>query len=336
MSRGWSRWLSALSMLVSLAASAARAAEPDRATLARSALDRAERAMLSKDFVAAAQAMEDAFSFDPNPLWLGNAGYAHMMAGQQDRAVDSLSMALADPRLQDDPRAKAVARLARASAARAHVSQAVAASARGDFVSAAQAYDRAFEQVALAAYVLESAILWEQAGNLDMAQQRYEVAAARDGLTTQQRRHVAEALPRIAALRERSAVRPPPVAPASPPPESTETATAGWILVASGVAVTGLGVAGFLLSDAEEQAFYKEAFNTEGELLMSGDEIDAREATATRWLNVGVIGAIVGGAALATGVVLVLVGDGPGSNAEVRVTAGPQAGGGFISAQGSF
>ncbi len=330
----------ALACVVVMGATRALAAEPDAATLARAAIERADRAMLTKDFATAAEAMEDAYRHDPNPLWLANAGYARMMAGEQDRAVENLSKALSDPRLVGDARDKAVERLAKASAARAHLARADEATTRGDFESAGRAYDSAFEQVPLAAYVLEAAIRWERAGSLDMAQARYEIAAARDGLNAQQRRQVAEALPRIAAARVRPAEPPvetePPVTPL-PPHDPTNTATLGWVLVATGVAATGLGVAGFILSDADEQEFRDNAFNAEGEIVMDPAEIEALESSATRWLNVGVVSSIVGGAAIATGLVLVLIDDeGPSTSGSAHVTGGIQPGGGFISALGRF
>src|SRR5689334_9378599 len=82
---------------------------------AGAAVARAQQAMDGKRYGEAAAAMEEAYRADPDPQWLANAGYAHMLAGEEARAIELLSRALADVHLSAQARDKAAERLNRAA-----------------------------------------------------------------------------------------------------------------------------------------------------------------------------------------------------------------------------
>jgi len=311
----------------------------DDVVKARESVRLAELAMVAKDYAAAAERMEDAFAHDPNPLWLANAGYARMLSGQQDRAVENLSKALNDARLTGLARDSATDRLARASAARAHLARSDEAKSAGDLEAAARAQDSAFQQVAVGSYALEAGLLWERAGLLDLAEERFMLAARQDDLAPGQRRDAADALVRVAKAR----AAPPPVKPDPGPLEPVAPAvasgsnTAAWVLIASGAAVAGLGVVGFVLSESDTSEFDNAARDGNGALLLSRADAEALESSATTWLNVGVFASAVGGLALVTGIVLLVVADGePETRSDVHIGGSLFGSGGLVTASGRF
>lgn len=320
-------------------AQVAHGASPDAIAKAREAVRLAELAMVAKDYPAAAERMEEAFRHDPNPLWLANAGYARMLSGQQDRAVENLSKALNDARLTGLARDNATERLARASAARAHLARSDEARSAGDLEAAARALDEAFQQVAVSSYPLEAGLMWERAGLLEIAEERFKLAARQDDLTATQRRDVAEALVRVAKARA-ARVAPPEPEPAPAPlaPVAKSSTTTAWVLVVSGAAVTGLGIAGFALSEADQSEFHDAARDADGNLLMTRARAEALQSSATTWLNVGVVATAVGGAALVTGIVLLVVADdgAPETRGDVHVGGTWFEGGGLVTASGRF
>ena len=125
--------------LLSLGLHPAHAAGPKRSL--EEILANGQAALAASHFQEAADLMDEAFRLDNYPVWLANAGYARMMAGQLDRAIENLSGALQDRRLKGEGRDRAIERLGLASAARAHLARSEEAKAKGDFASAARGYD---------------------------------------------------------------------------------------------------------------------------------------------------------------------------------------------------
>ncbi len=303
-------------MLLALTASTSIAADPPQA---KEIGARARLALEGHRYAEAADLMDEAFRLDPHPVWLANAGFARMMAGQQDRAVENLSAALQDKELKGDARQLAIVRLGNASTARAHLARADEARARGDLEAAARGFDSAFELVAIGPYVLEAAGLWERAGYLDLAEKRFELAATMPDLTEPQRRLVTDALKRIAVLRVGPGVAPavgpatPPLGPLGPGQEPVEVArrtparegppVLGWVLVGVGVAAVGTGVAAFIISGSEHTAAE--------DARAVGDE-EARlehNSRLSTWRNVGILATSVGVASAVTGAIMIAVHD---------------------------
>ncbi len=336
--------------------------QPARAADPRKAMEIAGQARLAlegKRYQEAADLMDEAFRLDPHPSWLANAGYARMMAGQQDRAVENLSAALQDKRLDGDDRNRAVERLGQASAARAFLARSDEAKAKGDFAAAARGYDSAFEVVRIGAYVLESASLWERAGDLDVAGERYKTAATMPDLIESQRRDTAESLTRVAKAKSDRDRAPAPIArvpsqPAEPPADTahvgeppkqplesevpapqitgdTSAPVLGWVLVGLGGASIGVGIAGFVISGSEKSAA-KEARS-------AGDDPRraALDSSAETWWNVGLVTSSIGLACAVTGIILVAThDDSPATRSSLHVGGTPLPGGGLVTAIGRF
>lgn len=307
---------------------------------------RARLALEGHRYAEAADLMDEAFRLDPHPVWLANAGFARMMAGQQDRAVENLSAALQDKELKGDARQLAIVRLGNASTARAHLARADEARARGDLEAAARGFDSAFELVAIGPYALEAADLWERAGNLELAEQRFERAAAMPDLTEPQRRLVTDALKRIAVLRAGSGVAP-AVAPAAPPvgpgksgeepvevarrtPERGGPPVLGWVLVGVGVAAVGTGVAAFIISGSEHAAAE--------DAKAVGDE-EARlehNSRLSTWRNVGIVATSAGVVSAVTGVIMIAVSGDDEPKRALEVGGAPLPGGGLATMRIGF
>jgi tetratricopeptide (TPR) repeat protein len=339
-----SHWLAILLIPLLLSAQSAQAARDIRA--AQLQVDEARLALAGKRYVAAAEHMEKAFAYDQNPLWLANAGYARMMAGQQERAVEALSAALADKNLEGDARQRAVERLGKASAAKAFIQRSDEAKTAGDLTAAARAYDEAYVAVPIGPYALEAAILWERAGNSENAQTRYQQAAAAQDLTPEQQRLTVEALARVARGEQ---VEAPPttvqrdgtptVVQVSDPPPKSGTPVMGWALVGTGAAAIVAGVVVVVIGNgkaADLRAAQDGARDGVTDDLSRADAL-ALESDAGVFQTAGVITAIAGAAMSATGLVLVLTsGDERETRGDVRLGWGFTGNGGFITATGAW
>ncbi|MCC6620802.1 MAG: hypothetical protein IT385_06085 [Deltaproteobacteria bacterium] len=324
---------------------AAHGAEP---TTLEEVVARAQEAMAAKRYAEAAELMERAHQLAPHPRSLANAGYARMLAGQQDRAVESLSSALADKRLAGAERDKAVERLGRASSARAFVARASEAKAAGDLTAAARALDEAFVQVAIGPYALEAAALWERAGDLVRARGLYEEASAKGDLTAEQAQQAADGASRVTAALEAKAIEPAPepvvevvVPPVTTAPEVVDEGpgAAPWVVLGGGVAALGAGVVMFLVaegdrSDVEDAIARLDAGESPG---MTRGEAVAAEADADGLATFGVIAGGVGLAAIAAGLVWWAVADpAPETRGRVDVGVSWSPTGGLVTATGRF
>lgn len=314
-------------------ATSADAASPQ---LAQAAVDKAQLAMEGKRYAEAAESIEEAFRHDPNPLWQANAGYAWMLAGQLDRAIAQISEALGDAKLTGEARTRATERLGSASSARALIGRADDLRARGDLRAAAEACDAALEHVPIGPYYLMAARLYEEAGDLERAAERYQTAVGEGDLSADQQREATEALVRVA----RAGATPkepvaPPVTVATPAPEAGPN-VAGWTLVGVGALAVGAGVLGFVMS-ADREAEFDAAVGADGLVAMSRAEAEELESESTTWWVVGVAGVAVGAAALTTGIILLATDDGePEGRGEVVIGASPILGGGLFTASGRF
>jgi tetratricopeptide (TPR) repeat protein len=332
----------AVSLIASSGTTQSLASE-SRVEAARDAVRRAELAMAEQRYEEAAIAMEEAYRHDPNPLWLANAGYARMLAGQQDRAIEILSRALSDTRLEGQGRERAIDRLARASAARAHVARSEEARVRDDFTAMARAYDNAFESAPVGLYQIQAARAWERAGALDIAEARYRAASVLNDVTPAQRAEIAEALGRIAqrasgAGAGRATSVGAEAAATLPRIESGSGATTwGWVLVGTGLAGAGLALGGFLASDGKQNEWNEAPRNELGQVLMSQKEAESLESAASQWRTVGVVSSVVAGVSLIGGIVLLATsGDSPETRESVHMGGGLSPGGGLVSATARF
>lgn len=317
---------------------------------AQKAVDEAQLALAGKRYVAAAEAMEKAYDLDPNPLWLANAGYARMMAGQQERAVEAMSAALADKNLDGEARVRAVERLGHASAAKAFIARSEEAKTQGDLAAAARAYDEAYSAVPIGPYALEAATLWERAKNYQRAEERYTQAAAAQDLTPEQQRMTVEALSRVARLAKPDTIMKPDV----PPPDATPkpvvvhaddggggSPVVGWVLVGTGAAATIGGVVMLLAGNGQASDLQAAQDGAEDGVVkdLSREDALAMQSDAEMLQTTGVIATIAGVAIAGTGVVLVLLSggrDAPDTRGDVHVGAGFDGRIWALSASGSF
>lgn len=306
---------------------------------ARRAVERGKLALAARQYAAAADAMEDAYRLDRNPLWAANAGFARMMAGQQDRAIELLSEALADPTLPAEPRDKAHERLGKASACRALLARAERSRDGGDLAAAARAFDEAAGLVPIGAYLIAAGEAYERAGLLEQASQRLRAALAQADLSEVQRRDASDALVRVAAASAKhqaradaEAARPKdrPVTPPEPPGP-----VAGWALIGTGSAALAFGVIALVVTDQTNQEF---ADRVDGDTFAGTyDDAQALQSEARTWWTLGVVSSAAGLAATAAGLVLVLThDDGPTTEGRVNVTAVPLTGGGLVTLGGPF
>lgn len=333
MSGSW-RWL--LVVIVALASTSARAARDPKA--AAEAVRKAELAMAGQRYAEAADRMEEAYSHDPNPLWLANAGYARMMSGELPRALAHFDAALADAKLVGEGRTRASERRTRAATAKVEVDAAVAAEASGDAKGAAQAIDRAFESVSIGLYLLEAAGLWEKAGDLALASERFKAAAARQDLEADQRVAATDGLARVTAALARAAEpEPEPKLEVVHTPRE-EPNILGWVVVGSGLAVAAFGVTSFFLS-ADKRATWEDAERDPDGVVVGLERAEAQalEDDARLWWNMGIVGTAVGVAAVATGVVMLATDTGrPETRESVEVGGALVPGGGLVTASGRF
>jgi len=332
------RWCTMGLALVMVLAGTARAARDPKA--AGEAVRKAELAMAGQRYAEAADSMEEAYRHDPNPLWLANAGYARMMAGDLGRALTTLDQALADPKLTGDARARAVERRGRATTAKGHVDRAVAAAAAGDPATAARANDEAFESVAIGLYLLEAAGLYEKAGDLALASERFTAATARQDLEADQRLTATDGLARVTAAMARAERGPKerPVVVVAEEATASDLAVPAWVLIGSGVASIALGVTGFVVSEDKRATWEGVARDASGAITgMDDDEARALEDGARTWWNVGLVASGIGVAAVATGVILLATdGGAPATRGTVEVSGVPWRGGGVVMATGRF
>jgi len=111
----------------------------------------------------------------------------------------------------------------------------------------------------------------------------------------------------------------PPAAATTPPPMAGQTQTV-WVLVGPCLAaVTGGGVMGYLAGDAADER----AASTDRD-----ERHDLRDKATTRALVADVLYG-VGAAAVVTGLVLIVLDDGPAEPAATALRIGPTTGGGF-------
>lgn len=321
----------------------ARAAQPTPEARAR-ATELGQQAKAARDalrYAEAAALLDEAHRLQPDARWLGLSGECRMMAGELERAIADLSAALKDPRLPRDARVKAEERLSMSKDALAAVRPAEEARARGGFEAAAQGFDRAFQIVPTGIYLAEAGLLWERAGQRDLAEARLREASARADLPDDRPRLVADALSRIEASRmvgkpSRDAAREEPPAPARPPPVERPEGSSpvlGWVLVGTGVAALGLGVAGFVMSEGKRAEFESDQEYYRAHL----DEWTALDDEAETWWNVGLVSSGVGLAAAVTGVVLVITHEGSAeTEGTVHVGAHAITGGTLVTATGRF
>lgn len=107
---------------------------------------------------------------------------------------------------------------------------------------------------------------------------------------------------------------------APPPPGLSGQSVAGWVLVGTGlVGLAGGGVMGFLAGDAADK--FSESTDFE-------DKTDFRDQAESRALVADVLYG-VGAAATITGLILIVLDDGPADPNTARLQVGPTAGGGF-------
>ncbi len=293
-----------------------------------SSREQGEIALGAQRYADAAGFMEGAYAFDPNPQWLANAGFAWMMAGEQDRAIASYERALADKRLVKASLTKTQERLELARSARTRRADADAKRLRSDFAGAARVYDEVYAAVACGRYLLEAASAWEKSGGLDDAAERYRGGCdapgpharrtARGGRRARADRPCPQAgqdagSTRCARSRAGRGRRGPPVL--------------GWTLIGVGVVGVGVGIVGFVVANDERSSGVERA----GEL--SQEQADAINDRAEGWWNVGLVAGGVGLAAAIVGTVLVVTHDGgPETRGSVEVEGHVLRGGGFVSA----
>lgn len=341
-------------LLALLSSSVARSAPGDSAE----AVKRAQLAMAAKRYLAAAEAMEEAWRVDPDPLWLANAGYARMMAGQLDRAIEHLSGALADSRLSQDARTRATARLANASSAKALISRAEEARTRGDFLGAARTYDEALAHLPIGPLYLLTGELFERANELELAEARYQASMAEQDLNDAQRRQAVEALARVAraiAARSIPLDAPPQVDPgdepvparaeptlvsSAPPAANEPSRVLEWTLIGVGVVGIGVGVFGFVASDSAQSEFRSKVVrDPDGTRIFEGTQAEARdlERDSGNYWTLGVVATSVGVGAAAVGALLFALNPSqtPGEGT-VQITGEPLDGGGLFGMRGRF
>ncbi len=327
--------LAALAMLLCIQSKAYGRPSEDPEALAI----KARLALEGNRFQEAADLMDEVNRLDPHPAWLANAGYARMMAGQLERAIIDLSAALQDERLKGEDRVRANDRLNSATAAKAHLARADEAKAAGNFVGAAEGYDRAFALIPIGPYALEAANLWERAGNLDVAEERYKTVVTKRDLNADQSRVAADSLARVAKAkidRDRLAVvvttgpeDGTPIEPEKPKlVEDPDSPIAGWVLIGTGLAAVGLGVTGFVIADGQRS----EAASTNDE-----DRWKSLQSSAETWWNVGLVASGVGVAAVVTGIIVTAThDDAPDTRGSLHVGGTPLRGGGLLTAFGHF
>jgi tetratricopeptide (TPR) repeat protein len=345
----------ALLLLSSGLASTALAARDPKA--AKAAVDAASQAMSAKRYDEAALQMELAYGFDPNPLWLANAGYARMMAAEPDKAVELLSRAIADTKLQGDGRTRAVERLGKASAAKAFVDSSEKAGNVGDFKVAARAMDEAFGIVSIGTYALEAGLLWEKAKQFTEAEARFTTALSMQDLKPEQQARATASLARVARLagmasgeKDPRSTGPladekgqtpdldpegqPPVPderdPGAPMRAKTEansgegSSVLAWVLVGSGVAVAGGGATLWFLGEDRASVLrdVHEAAREGVVTQVTRMRAQTLASEAETFRTAGVIGTIAGLALTTTGVVLVAMESGSdGQKSVVQVGA---------------
>jgi tetratricopeptide (TPR) repeat protein len=299
-----------LAALLAFGPSQVRAARDPKA--AKAAVDAATTAMGHKDYETAAEQMERAYEFDPNPLWLANAGYARMLAGESDRAIELLSKALADPKLSGEGRNRAVERLSKASTARAHLMSARRALARSDFEAAARSFDDAHATVPIGEYALSAAFAWELAKRPAEALSRLEVALASGELSEADTTTATEASARIKAnqtVRDPEPTVAPPQKPAAAAAPGSATSVLGWVLVGGGVATLGGGAAFFALGEGAASDLKEAQQRAEDGVVrdLSRARALSLASDVDTYRTVGIIGTVAGLALSTTGIVLLAV-----------------------------
>ena len=113
---------------------------------------------------------------------------------------------------------------------------------------------------------------------------------------------------------------PPGVATTAPPPPVSNQAVAGWVLIGTGlVALAGGGVMGYLAGDSADKFSASTEFD---EKVGHRDDAEGRALVADVMYGIG-------GAATLTGIILLVLDDGPDEAASGAVRVGPTAHGGF-------
>lgn len=310
--------------LAAVAASPARASEASDAQRAEEWYQVAMAHMKGKRYLKAAKAFEKAHEFDPNPVLLWNIGRANEKAGELDRAKGFYTDFLKSEGIPGELRVKASKRIVAVSVAlekaRMKAEQAVKeAKLKAEMEAKLKAErDRAAKERAAAearaqAELAQEMAVREEAKRQAAAEAKRKAEAARVKAEAKRKAEAAAA----AALR----------AKALAPGPSHAVTTTGWVLLGAGVALAGaggglLGHAGALRGDVRDAKAAGDPATgmTRAQALANEDDADLQA-------TLGVVGLAVGGAALTTGVVLLLVGDAPPPRTQVSADV---ARGGFV------
>ncbi len=318
-------------LLALLWAGPAPAREPSDAQRAEEWYQVAMAHMKGERYLKAAKAFERAHELDADPVLLWNIGRAYEKAGELDKAKSFYTEFLKSEGIPGELRVKANKRIVEISVAlekaRLEREQAVReAKLKAEMEAKLQAErERAARERAAAEARAQAELAKEMAARRqakrEAAQEARRKAEAERAQAEAKRKAAAQAAEaaRLRALTEH---------------ESHALTTTGWILLGAGVALAGaggglLGHAASLRGDVRDAKASGEPATgmTRVQALANQDDADLQG-------TLGVVGLAVGGAALTTGVVLLLVGD--GAPPKTRLSADVAHGGLVVRVGGSY